>query len=136
MGTHGRSGVRRLTFGSVAEHVVRAASCPVLVVPPAAALRPSFRGFTRVLCSTSATSREYARLLTDGERAHIVALPTTESYDDILQAASEARPDVIVWDRECAALGTLVRNATVPVLSVSASHVTQPRDQQAEEHVG
>jgi nucleotide-binding universal stress UspA family protein len=32
MGTHGRTGVRRLFLGSVAEHVVRHAECPVLTV--------------------------------------------------------------------------------------------------------
>lgn len=30
MGTHGRSGVRRMVLGSVAEQVVRAAECPVV----------------------------------------------------------------------------------------------------------
>lgn len=34
IGTHGRRGVRRLLLGSVAEGVVRHASCPVLVVRP------------------------------------------------------------------------------------------------------
>jgi nucleotide-binding universal stress UspA family protein len=33
MGTHGRTGARRLVLGSVAERVVRLAPCPVLVVP-------------------------------------------------------------------------------------------------------
>jgi nucleotide-binding universal stress UspA family protein len=32
MGTHGRSGAGRLLMGSVAEHVVRSAPCPVLTV--------------------------------------------------------------------------------------------------------
>lgn len=32
LGTHGRRGLRRLVMGSVAEHVLRAASCPVLTV--------------------------------------------------------------------------------------------------------
>jgi len=32
MGTHGRTGVRRLVMGSVAERVVRGAACSVLVV--------------------------------------------------------------------------------------------------------
>ena len=32
MGTHGRTGVRRLFLGSVAEHVVRHADCPVVTV--------------------------------------------------------------------------------------------------------
>lgn len=33
MGTHGRTGLRHLLIGSVAERVVRLAPCPVLVVP-------------------------------------------------------------------------------------------------------
>ncbi len=32
LGTHGRTGLRRAVLGSVAEHVVRHAHCPVLVV--------------------------------------------------------------------------------------------------------
>jgi nucleotide-binding universal stress UspA family protein len=32
MGTHGRSGLKHLLFGSVAEEVVRRARCPVMVV--------------------------------------------------------------------------------------------------------
>jgi universal stress protein A len=32
MGTHGRTGVKRVVLGSVAEHVVRHASCPVVTV--------------------------------------------------------------------------------------------------------
>lgn len=34
VGTHGRTGIARLALGSVAETVVRAAACPVLVVRP------------------------------------------------------------------------------------------------------
>ena len=33
VGTHGRSGLERVMLGSVAEHVLRLAACPVLVVP-------------------------------------------------------------------------------------------------------
>jgi universal stress protein A len=36
MATHGRRGLRRLVLGSVAEHVVREAPCPVLTVKPKA----------------------------------------------------------------------------------------------------
>jgi nucleotide-binding universal stress UspA family protein len=32
LGTHGRSGFRRLLMGSVAEAIVRRAKCPVLTV--------------------------------------------------------------------------------------------------------
>ena len=35
MGTHGWSGIVRWMLGSVAQHVVRAASCPVLTIAPA-----------------------------------------------------------------------------------------------------
>jgi len=35
MGTHGRTGIRRVLLGSVAEQVLRQARCPLLVVPPA-----------------------------------------------------------------------------------------------------
>jgi len=34
LGTHGRSGLKHLLLGSVAEHVVRKATCPVLTVGP------------------------------------------------------------------------------------------------------
>jgi nucleotide-binding universal stress UspA family protein len=37
MGTHGYGGVKRLLLGSVADNVVRQATCPVLVVPHQAA---------------------------------------------------------------------------------------------------
>jgi nucleotide-binding universal stress UspA family protein len=41
VGTHGRSGVARWLLGSVAEGLVRQASCPVLIIPPQAAELPS-----------------------------------------------------------------------------------------------
>jgi len=34
VGSHGRTGVKRLFFGSVSERVVRHAHCPVLVIHP------------------------------------------------------------------------------------------------------
>jgi nucleotide-binding universal stress UspA family protein len=37
VGTHGRSGLTRLVWGSTAEGVVRHGPCPVVVVPPTAA---------------------------------------------------------------------------------------------------
>jgi|SRR5208282_2374448 len=41
MATHGRKGLRRLVLGSVAEHVVREAPCPVLTVKPKAPVAES-----------------------------------------------------------------------------------------------
>ena len=34
MGTHGRTGIDRIIFGSVAEKVVKSATCPVLTIRP------------------------------------------------------------------------------------------------------
>lgn len=49
MGTHGTSGIQHLVLGSVAEKVLRAASCPVVTVPPRVhAARPHF---TRIVCA-------------------------------------------------------------------------------------
>jgi universal stress protein A len=36
MGTHGRGGLKHLILGSVAEHVIREAPCPVLILRPEA----------------------------------------------------------------------------------------------------
>jgi nucleotide-binding universal stress UspA family protein len=44
MGTHGRTGLRRLLMGSVAEQVVREASCPVLTVRTPAVVSPPLEG--------------------------------------------------------------------------------------------
>ena len=40
MGTHGRTGLTHVFLGSVAEHVVRQAPCPVLVIRKAAEVPP------------------------------------------------------------------------------------------------
>jgi nucleotide-binding universal stress UspA family protein len=34
MGTHGRSGLRRILTGSIAEYIIRHAEIPVVVIPP------------------------------------------------------------------------------------------------------
>lgn len=43
MGTHGRSGFRRLIIGSVTEAVMRHAEVPVIAVPPRGAVKPSIK---------------------------------------------------------------------------------------------
>jgi universal stress protein A len=43
MGTHGRSGFRRLIIGSVTEAVMRHAEVPVIAVPPRGAVTPSIK---------------------------------------------------------------------------------------------
>ena len=52
LGTHGRSGFRRLFLGSVAEKVLRRAHCPTLVVPPRVpAADDDVATFSRILCA-------------------------------------------------------------------------------------
>jgi nucleotide-binding universal stress UspA family protein len=50
MGTHGRTGLGWLFIGSVTDHVLRKAPCPVLTVPPSA-IRTAHPPFKRVLCA-------------------------------------------------------------------------------------
>lgn len=51
MGTHGHRGFRRFLLGSVTEHVLRDAPCPVLIVPPhAAATTSAAVTFKKILC--------------------------------------------------------------------------------------
>jgi nucleotide-binding universal stress UspA family protein len=54
MGTHGRSGFRRLLFGSVTEKVLRLAHAPVLTVPTSVpeAVPIGSAPFRRILCAT------------------------------------------------------------------------------------
>ena len=49
LGTHGRGGVEHLLLGSVAEKVMRKASCPVMVVP-SSAVEGTDVLFSRILC--------------------------------------------------------------------------------------
>lgn len=73
IGTHGRGGVEHLLLGSVAEKVLRKATCPVMVVPPAAHVETGIL-FSRILCpfdgsKASAEAIRYALSLareTDG----------------------------------------------------------------------
>lgn len=49
MGTHGLGGVERLMLGSVAEKVLRKSTCPVVTVPPPAAMTATLP-YKRLLC--------------------------------------------------------------------------------------
>lgn len=53
VGNHGRTGASRLLLGSVAEHVARLASCPVLIVPHGSdhPVAPGSAQFDRILCA-------------------------------------------------------------------------------------
>lgn len=78
MGTHGRGGFEHLLLGSVAEKIVRKATCPVLTVPPGERqpAAPSGR-FQTILCATdfSETATHavaYARALAERTRGLLI----------------------------------------------------------------
>lgn len=81
MGTHGRSGFERLALGSVAEKVLRKASCSVLAVPPVAGGRGIV--FRRIVCATDFSDTaeralEYAEDLAEPSSANLLLLHVVE----------------------------------------------------------
>jgi nucleotide-binding universal stress UspA family protein len=84
IGTHGRGGFERFMLGSVAEKVLRKASCPVLIVPPAAAgPSPERPLFKRILCPldfgpSSTKALELALSLAEEADAHLTLLNVLE----------------------------------------------------------
>lgn len=61
MGTHGLSGFERFILGSVAERVLRKASCPVMTVPPASQTTAKVP-YTRLLCPVDFSDSSLAAL--------------------------------------------------------------------------
>lgn len=78
MGTHGRTGLRKILMGSVAETVLRSSTVPVLTVGPGAASNPRGDGkFHRVLLATdfavgSAEAACYAMSVAQRDQAELV----------------------------------------------------------------
>jgi nucleotide-binding universal stress UspA family protein len=84
IGSHGRSGVQRLVLGSVAEKVLRLATCPVLTVRRGVRLaRRSRSPFETILCPTdfSAAANKavaYAKRLAQQADATLVLMSAVE----------------------------------------------------------
>ena len=104
MGTHGRSRFARILLGSVAERVVRHASCPVLVVRPDSKVAP----FEHVLCPIdfSDSSRHALDLAAELARPeglgitllHVVEAPVTYSGElspELLEGLDVRSTDVL-----------------------------------------
>jgi nucleotide-binding universal stress UspA family protein len=74
MGTHGRSGLSRLAFGSVAEGVLRVSDVPTFVVPEDAIVTPMLRSILVAVDGSDAAvdAARYALELAKSERAEIV----------------------------------------------------------------
>ena len=91
MGTHGRSGLRRLVLGSVAEAVVRKAPCPVMTVRPSEAPVSDGAPFRRVLCPVDFSPTSNAAV------AHALALaPSMEAYVTILHVVEAYYPGLLL----------------------------------------
>jgi nucleotide-binding universal stress UspA family protein len=80
LGTHGRGGLKKLAFGSVAEEVLRRAPCPVLTIGPHVSSAGSDTiGFKRILFPTdfgpaSTKAFPYALSLAEDYQAKLVLL--------------------------------------------------------------
>jgi nucleotide-binding universal stress UspA family protein len=99
MGTHGRGGFERLLLGSVAEKVLRKASCPVLTVPPPTAAT-SRLPFKRLLCpidfsEPSIAALELALSIAKESDAHLTILYAVEPLpdDEVLVARAIDTPE-------------------------------------------
>jgi nucleotide-binding universal stress UspA family protein len=89
LGTHGHTGFDRLVLGSVAEKVLRKASCAVMTVPPPVGSPPAdpLQLFKRILCpidfsSASLEALEYALSLAKEADAELLLLHVIEGLPD------------------------------------------------------
>jgi len=94
VGTHGRTGVRKLLLGSAAEEIFRMASCPVLTVgpkvaaPEGAALAPDLLSRRRFLYATDFTPHSeraaaYAVSLAQENQAHLTLLHVVQESAEV-----------------------------------------------------
>jgi nucleotide-binding universal stress UspA family protein len=90
-GTHGRTGVRKLLLGSVAEEVYRLAECPVLTVGPHVPREVAAEvGFRNILYATdfspnSGKAAAYALSLAQEHRARLTLLHAVEEASQASQ---------------------------------------------------
>jgi nucleotide-binding universal stress UspA family protein len=94
VGTHGRTGVRKIAFGSVAEAVFRHATCPVLTVGPCAPADPPLNAQLRhILYPTdlSVESAQAASYVVSLARQHGARLTLVHVVERYTGAANEAQ---------------------------------------------
>jgi nucleotide-binding universal stress UspA family protein len=109
IGRHGRGGVQRLVLGSVAEKVLRLATCPVLTVRRGVTVARRSRSlFGTILCATDFsvagnTAVAYARRLTKEANAKLVLMHAVDwPFGDAvtLGAVAELRQNLEVSARD------------------------------------
>ena len=97
VGTHGRTAVRKLLMGSVAEKIFRQATCPVLTVGPNVPMKNGQSQFQRILFATdfskeSLAALPYAFSLAEEDQSqlallHVVAHPS-ETIPDLEEVSA------------------------------------------------
>ena len=102
LGTHGRGGMKKVLFGSVAEEVVDSSPCPVLTVGPHAPSKaiPELK-LARILYATdllpgSAKALAYALWLAEHEHAHLTLLHILKMPTDVPLEYPEAEKDILM----------------------------------------
>ena len=89
VGTHGRTGVRKLLLGSAAEEIFRMAPCPVLTVGPHVTGEvPTETTLRRILYATDFTAHSdrasaYAFSLAQEHQAHLILLHVVQGAADV-----------------------------------------------------
>jgi len=137
LGTHGRGGVGRLRFGSVATTVLGDVSVPVLTVGPAVSAESSGEISTMVCRLSDTAAIAFALDLADRHRARIIAVdegasepvapsdPRIESRSakDVFAAILDisATADLIVAGRNERHIHELIEKASCPVIAVTES---------------
>jgi nucleotide-binding universal stress UspA family protein len=111
MGAHGRTGIKRLLVGSVAERVLRTAPCPVVVVPPHDVVATETVSFKHIVCAIDFSDSSLAALRwavslakeTDARLwlLHTIEVPpelrvsTVVTDDEVNQLNASARADAL-----------------------------------------
>jgi nucleotide-binding universal stress UspA family protein len=99
MGSHGRTGVRRLLLGSVADAILRQAACPVLIVPPHADEHAITVPFKSIVCPVdfSPASRDavrFALTLAQEDDAEITLVHSVEMPPELRDYSFPAEIDI------------------------------------------
>jgi nucleotide-binding universal stress UspA family protein len=101
LGTHGRSGLKKLLMGSVAEKIFRQAPCPVLTVGPHAAIEEKKAAeFSCIVFATdfspeSLAALPYATSLAQQRQAHLLILHVLQTTE-AATVNPEANADFVV----------------------------------------
>jgi nucleotide-binding universal stress UspA family protein len=99
-GSHGRSGVKRIMFGSVAEAIANSAPCPVLTVGPRVAAWGGREQFLKrilylanpTLCPTKALA--YAAWLAESEQGHLTVLHVRKPLGEVRSGQSQLESEM------------------------------------------